>query len=131
MLPSFTLRRFHSVAAGMFPKGEADLVHHLMAQALKEVCSFRHVRSKLLLDICDVLAGISFHCCAASLRLSSGLWYKKLLVVVDHRYTLIARGSAMLVEYGLRCVFVTKATKGRHHHACFPGGIAMFEEYVL
>ncbi|CAN0105160.1 unnamed protein product, partial [Ectocarpus fasciculatus] len=28
---------FHSVAAGMFPKGEADLVHHLMAKALHEV----------------------------------------------------------------------------------------------
>ncbi|CAM9249316.1 unnamed protein product, partial [Hapterophycus canaliculatus] len=28
---------FHSVAAGMFPKGEADLVHHLMAKALQEV----------------------------------------------------------------------------------------------
>eukprot|EP00752_Nemacystus_decipiens_P018303 g16419.t1 len=28
---------FHSVTAGMFPKGEADLVHHLMAKALQEV----------------------------------------------------------------------------------------------
>ncbi|CAM9871822.1 unnamed protein product [Scytosiphon promiscuus] len=28
---------FHSVAAGMFPKGQADLVHHLMAKALQEV----------------------------------------------------------------------------------------------
>lgn len=24
----------------MFPKGEADLVHHLMAKALREVCAF-------------------------------------------------------------------------------------------
>lgn len=31
------LPRFHSVTAGMFPKGEADLVHHLMAKALQKV----------------------------------------------------------------------------------------------
>lgn len=36
--------RFHSVTAGMFPKGEADLVHHLMAKALQEVCVCRQPR---------------------------------------------------------------------------------------
>lgn len=45
MLSSLTLPRFHSVAAGMFPKGEADLVHYLMAQALKEVCVLEYSMS--------------------------------------------------------------------------------------
>lgn len=105
------LHRFHSVAAGMFPKGEADLVHHLMAQALKEVCTTIEWEGfKLLL-------GFARRCCTRDY-----FCYVK-LAIVRRYFSQRWKASTVDVCYGsLKCngrhVRLWPCDKpGRHHRA--------------